>query len=215
MPLLDPFRDTDLPFSIIHTYRISTLSRTIYIFLIVFAAAGLILLPFVRIPVRIESRGIFNLHHKWSEVDISQWNMSKIKASHKPFQSLTEAPTGGELIAYCFIKPSQIGMIATGQSVNIKIDGFDEEIWGTLRGSVVAKSADITMSDDGPVFKVMCILNKNHFELNGVKTYLKQEMQFTAIFNLGTQRLVEIAGFSKSGIYDSAHLTTSFHGHKG
>lgn len=113
-------------------------------------------------------------------------------------QRISELPSDGKLKAYCYVNPSDIDMIKTGQQVSFQIDGFDSNTWGMLAGKVVEISEDLVLhGNDPPVFKVQCSLDKDHFDLNDAKVYLKKGMSFTARFNVGDRNLFQLL-WSKS-----------------
>lgn len=96
-------------------------------------------------------------------------------------QKIGEISPDTKLTAYCYIKPSDIGLINKGQSVRFDIDAFNYNQWGFVTGKVVDISDDILMADNQPFFKVKCSLDTDFLQLkNGYKGYLKKGMTFNA-----------------------------------
>src|SRR5690606_36355541 len=96
-------------------------------------------------------------------------------------QKVAEISPDTTLLAFCYINPSDIGLIKKEQEVRFQIDAFNYNQWGLLTGRVIDISDDIVMlNDKQPVFKVRCALNNDHLTLkNGYKGYVKKGMSFT------------------------------------
>lgn len=114
-------------------------------------------------------------------------------------QKIAEISPDSATIASCYISPSDIGLIKQGQEVNIRIDAFNYNQWGTLKGKVTDISDNVMMSsNNSPVFKVRCELNKDYLTLkNGYKGYLKKGMTFGANFKIARRSLFQL-------LYDKA-----------
>ena len=128
-------------------------------------------------------------------------NLAGLQAGSYVFanQRIAEISPDGQLTAYSFIKPADIGMIKIGQLVNFQMHAFDYSRWGLLSGEVLDISDDIILlNNTEPVFKVKCSLDKNYLELsNNTKGYLKKGMNFTARFNIADRSLFQL-------LYDKA-----------
>ena len=109
-------------------------------------------------------------------------------------QKIGEISPDANLTAFCYIKPSDIGLIKKGQQVRFQVDAFNYNQWGLLTGKVVDISDDIIIiNQNQPVFKVKCTLDKNYLMLkNGYKGYLKKGMNFTARFNVTKRSLYQL-----------------------
>lgn len=109
-------------------------------------------------------------------------------------QKIGEISPDANLTAFCYIKPSDIGLIKKGQQVRFQVDAFNYNQWGLLTGKVVDISDDIiVINQNQPVFKVKCTLDKNYLMLkNGYKGYLKKGMNFTARFNVTKRSLYQL-----------------------
>lgn len=129
-------------------------------------------------------------------VNGSVQNLSGIQAGSYVFanQKIAEISPDAQLIAICYVKPADIGLIRKGQLVNFQIDAFNYNQWGLISGKVIDISDDIILSDQGvSVFKVRCVLNSNHLKLkNEYKGYLRKGMSFTARFMVAERTLFDL-----------------------
>ncbi|MDO8992700.1 MAG: HlyD family efflux transporter periplasmic adaptor subunit [Daejeonella sp.] len=109
-------------------------------------------------------------------------------------QKIAEISPNAQLIALCYVKPTDIGLIRKGQLVNFQIDAFNYNQWGLISGKVMDISDDIIFSDQGvAVFKVRCVLESDYLKLkNEYKGYLKKGMSFTARFLVAERTLFEL-----------------------
>ena len=93
-------------------------------------------------------------------------------------QKIAEISPGGELVATCFVKPADIGLIHERQKVKIQVDAFNYNEWGMLNGDIVDISDDMIV-DNGSVayFRVKCKPEKTFLSLkNGYKAEIKKGM---------------------------------------
>lgn len=108
-------------------------------------------------------------------------------------QKLGEISPDSTLLAYCFVKPSAIGLIKKGQSVRLQIDAFNYNQWGVLTGQIIDISDDVTIQNQTSYFKVKCLLDRNYVQLKtGYKGYMKKGMSFTASFILAKRSLYQL-----------------------
>ena len=108
-------------------------------------------------------------------------------------QKVAEISPEGTLLAYCYIKPSDIGLIHQGQDARFQIDAFNYNQWGLLRGKILDVSDDILVFNNQPFFKVKCSLDKNYLQLkNGYKGYLKKGMSLSARFAVAERSLYQL-----------------------
>lgn len=123
-------------------------------------------------------------------------NLAGIQAGSWVFanQKLAEISPDAKLMAFCYVKPSDIGLIRKGQVVNFQIDAYNYNQWGLISGKVIDISDDIIVSDQGlAVFKVRCMLDSDDLKLkNGYKGYLKKGMSFTARFMVTERTLYDL-----------------------
>ncbi|WP_316813888.1 HlyD family secretion protein [Pedobacter heparinus] len=129
-------------------------------------------------------------------IDGSIQNLSGIKEGAYVFanQKIGEISPDGGLTAFCYVKPSDIGLIKKGQEVRFQVDAYNYNQWGLAIGNVLDISDDIIVINNGqPVFKVKCGLNQNYLLLkNGYKGYLKKGMSFTARFTVTERSLYQL-----------------------
>lgn len=109
-------------------------------------------------------------------------------------QKIGEVSPDAVLMAFCYIKPADIGLIKKGQEVRFQIDAYNYNQWGSAIGKVIDISDDIIMvNGNQPVFKVRCVLDQDHLLLkNGYKGYLKKGMNFTARFTVASRSLYQL-----------------------
>ncbi|MDP2412366.1 HlyD family secretion protein [Daejeonella sp.] len=109
-------------------------------------------------------------------------------------QKIAEISPNAQLIALCYVKPTDIGLIRKGQLVNFQVDAFNYNQWGLISGKVIDISDDIIFSDQGvAVFKVRCVLESDYLKLkNEYKGYLKKGMSFTARFMVSERTLFQL-----------------------
>ena len=108
-------------------------------------------------------------------------------------QKLADISPDSALLAFCFIKPSDIGLIKKGQNVRFQIDAFNYNQWGMLTGKVVDISDDIIVQDQMTYVKVKCKFEKNYLQLkNGYKGHIKKGMSFNANFTVTRRSLFQL-----------------------
>jgi HlyD family secretion protein len=93
-------------------------------------------------------------------------------------QKIAEISPGGELVATCFVKPSDIGLIHDKQKVKIQVDAFNYNEWGMLQGDIIDISDDMII-ENGSVayFRIKCKPEKTFLTLkNGYKADIKKGM---------------------------------------
>lgn len=109
-------------------------------------------------------------------------------------QKVGEVSPDAGLAAYCYINPSDIGLIRKGQEVHFQINAYNYNQWGLAVGKVIDISDDIViLNNNQPAFKVKCLMDKNFLKLkNGYKGYLKKGMNFTARFKVTDRSLYQL-----------------------
>lgn len=108
-------------------------------------------------------------------------------------QKIGEISPDSALLAICYVKPSDIGLIKTGQAVRFQIDAFNYNQWGFLMGIVNDISDDILLINQTPYFKVKCKLSKNYLKLkNGYQGQVKKGMTFNANFTIARRNLYQL-----------------------
>ena len=110
--------------------------------------------------------------------DIIQSSDIQIGSIVTPGQKIAEISPEGELVATCFVKPSDIGLIHEKQKVKIQVDAFNYNEWGMLQGDIIDISDDMIV-ENGSVayFRVKCKPEKTFLSLkNGHKADIKKGM---------------------------------------
>jgi membrane fusion protein, peptide pheromone/bacteriocin exporter len=97
-------------------------------------------------------------------------------------QMVVEISPDGELLATCFVKPSDIGMVYEQQPVLIQVDAFKYNEWGMLRGHITDISDDMILEGNSSAFfRIKCALEDKTLSLkNGYSADMKKGMSMTA-----------------------------------
>ena len=98
-----------------------------------------------------------------------------------PGQKIAEISPAGELVATCFVKPADIGLIHENQKVKIQVDAFNFNEWGMLQGDIIDISDDMIL-ENGSVayFRIKCKPEKTFLSLkNGYKADIKKGMSLS------------------------------------
>jgi len=95
-----------------------------------------------------------------------------------PGQKIAEISPEGELVATCFVKPADIGLIHENQKVKIQVDAFNYNEWGMLQGDIIDISDDMIIENGSEAyFRVKCKPEKTFLSLkNGIKAEIKKGM---------------------------------------
>jgi len=107
----------------------------------------------------------------------------------------SDAGRDSALYAEINVSARNIGYIAENMPVNIQVNSFDYNEWGSISGKVTEISTDfITDASGNNAFcKVKCSMDKNRLIWkNGVKAVLKKEMSVTAHFKITRRSLFDI-----------------------
>ena len=140
-----------------------------------------------------EQNKLFTLR---APVDGSVQNLAGFQAGSWVFtnQKIAEISPDTQLLAICYVDPTDIGLVRKGQSVNFQIDAFNYNQWGLISGKVIEISDDIIITESGlTAFKVRCLLDQDYLELkNHFKGYLRKGMSFTARFNVTERNLFDL-----------------------
>lgn len=106
---------------------------------------------------------------------------------------LAEISPSSDLIAECYISPSDIGLIDKNNQVIFQIDAYNYNQWGLAHGEILEINKDIELLDDTPLFKIRCKIDEKHLKLNnGVKGELKKGMTFTSRFLITERTLYQL-----------------------
>jgi HlyD family secretion protein len=93
-------------------------------------------------------------------------------------QKVAEISPAGELVATCFVKPADIGLIHENQKVKIQVDAFNYNEWGMLEGDIIDISDDMIVENGSAAyFRIRCKPEKTFLSLkNGYKADIKKGM---------------------------------------
>jgi multidrug resistance efflux pump len=95
-----------------------------------------------------------------------------------PGMKIAEISPEGELVATCFVKPADIGLIHEKQKVKIQVDAFNFNEWGMLQGDITDISDDMIFENGSAAyFRVKCKPEKTFLSLkNGFRANIKKGM---------------------------------------
>jgi len=109
-------------------------------------------------------------------------------------QKIAEISPDGQLLAVCYVKPGDVGLIKVNQSVRIQVDAYNYNEWGLLNATVLDISDDlITIDGSNACFRVRCLPEKTNMSLkNGFSSDIKKGMSFNARIVLIRRSLLNI-----------------------
>ena len=117
-------------------------------------------------------------------------------------------PVGQELMAFTRVAPRDIGNVAVGQKVELKVQAYDYARYGTVSGTVASISAG-TFQDEktgDPYYKVLVALSQPHAGKDQTKNPLVPGMTLTAdILTDRTSLLWYLLAPIKRGFGDAMH----------
>ena len=95
-----------------------------------------------------------------------------------PGQKIAEISPDGELVATCFVKPADIGLIHENQKVKMQVDAFNYNEWGMLYGNIIDISDDMIVENGSTAwFRIKCKPSQTFLSLkDGRKAYVKKGM---------------------------------------
>jgi len=106
---------------------------------------------------------------------------------------LAEISPDSDLIAECYISPSDIGLINENNGVKFQMDAYNYNQWGLATGKIIEISKDIEIIQNTSVFKVRCKMDQTFLSLkNNFKGNLKKGMTFNARFKLTERTLFDL-----------------------
>ena len=93
-------------------------------------------------------------------------------------QKIAEISPDGELVATCFVRPADIGLIHEKQQVRIQVDAFNYNEWGMLQGEIIDISDDMIVENGSTAyFRIKCKPGQTFLSLkNGHKAIIKKGM---------------------------------------
>jgi multidrug resistance efflux pump len=99
------------------------------------------------------------------------------------------------LYAEIYVSPRNIGYIYNGMDVNMQIEAFNYNEWGSIPGKVMDISSDFLTDNSGnnAFYRVKCSLEKNCLiRKNGVQGFLKKGMAISAHFKITKRSLFDL-----------------------
>lgn len=93
-----------------------------------------------------------------------------------------------------YVSPRNIGYIHIGMPVNIQVESFNYNEWGTIEGVVTEISSDfLTDNNNNAFYQVKCQLEKDHLiRKNGVRGKLKKGMTVISHFKITRRSLFDL-----------------------
>lgn len=109
-------------------------------------------------------------------------------------QSLAVISPDSTMYFEVYVTPRNIGYIHIGMPVNVQVESFNYNEWGTISGTVKDISSDfLTDSQGSSFYKVKCSMEKNHLALkNGRMGKLKKGMNVSAHFMVTKRSLFNL-----------------------
>ena len=99
-----------------------------------------------------------------------------------PGQIVAEISPDGNLIANCFVRPADIGLIHDNQKVKIQVDAYNYNEWGMINGHIIDISDDMILDNSSVAyFRIRCQPEQTFLELkNGHRGNIKKGMSLNA-----------------------------------
>lgn len=109
-------------------------------------------------------------------------------------QSLAVISPDSTLCLEVYVAPRNIGFMSIGMPVNIQVESFNYNEWGTLPGKVKEISSDfLTDSQGNSFYKVKCTMQRDYLQLkNGRIGNLKKGMTVSAHFMITRRSLFDL-----------------------
>lgn len=109
-------------------------------------------------------------------------------------QSLAVISPDSTLCLEVYVTPGNIGFMYVGMPVNVQVESFNYNEWGTIPGKVKEISSDFLTDGQGNSFyKVKCEMERNYLQLkNGRTGYLKKGMTVCAHFKVTRRSLFDL-----------------------
>ena len=109
-------------------------------------------------------------------------------------ESLAVISPDSTLYMEVYIEPKKIGYLSLGMPVNIQVESFNYNEWGTIGGEITDISSDFLLDKEGNSFyKVKCHMHKDFLELkNGRRGELKKGMAVSAHFMVAKRSLFNL-----------------------
>ncbi|WP_456377908.1 HlyD family secretion protein [Lutibacter sp.] len=106
---------------------------------------------------------------------------------------IAEISPDTELIAECYMSPSDIGLLKIDNPVKFQVDAFNYNQWGMATGKIKTIGKDIVMINNTPMFKIICSLDQKKLQLkNGFEGTLKKGMTLNARFFITNRSVFDL-----------------------
>lgn len=97
------------------------------------------------------------------------------------------------LLVECYVKPSDMGLLKSNQTVLFQVDALNYREWGLARGIVTDIARDFTIVNEQPVFRVKCRLETPTLRLkNGYEARLQKGMTLQARLVVARRTLAQL-----------------------
>lgn len=108
-------------------------------------------------------------------------------------QQVASVSPDDSLIVECYVSPSDIGFIRTGQDVALQYTAFDYNQWGLGHAIVSEISRNVTVQENQPFFIVRCKMKEQSLRLNnGYEATIKKGMTLTGRFLITRRTLWQL-----------------------
>lgn len=95
-------------------------------------------------------------------------------------------------MAEVMILNKDVGFITKGKEVEIKVEAFSFQKYGTIKGKVINISPDAIQDEKmGYVYKALVSMEKNYFYLGEHKYLVSPGMTLTAEIKTGKRRIID------------------------
>jgi HlyD family secretion protein len=110
-----------------------------------------------------------------------------------PNQDICTITPTTNLIVETYVSTSDIGLIKEKQQVKFRVDAFNFNQWGMLKGNVYEIAKDINVNENGiPTFKVRCKLQNMSLTYKSNTVNVKKGMTVNANFFLTRRTLAQL-----------------------
>ena len=123
-------------------------------------------------------------------------------------QKVAEISPKGRLVATCYLKPDDIGLIHTGQKVRLQVDAFNYNEWGFLDAEIIDISDDMIVEDGSTAyFRIRCMPEQTSLSLrNGIEAKIMKGMSFSSRIFITRRSLFNLI-FDKADKWLNPYLT--------
>ncbi len=110
-----------------------------------------------------------------------------------PNQKVCSITPTDHLIVEAYVSTADVGYLHKNQTVKFRVDAFNFNQWGMLKGTVIDISKDVqVMENRPPMFRVRCALPNKQLSYNNAKVSVSKGMTVTANFYLTQRTLAQL-----------------------